>query len=185
MPTTDYKKIYEDKLLAMKEGLLGSQIATQLQLKRIGNQKLDSIITNMSKVTGKEVWEDFSWRTGKILGIFRFIMQNPKHRQELLNITGITKDYIDVYFDVCGNLPYINTTNNTVNLGKPMNVQATKEFIQIVAAQWGVVIEDSDISDITQERWDRLYQAALEKAKETVEFNTQNNPDMTTTTYDE
>ena len=176
--TTNYENIYESKLAEMKEKLIGSTITTQLQLKRISNNKLDKIITAMSKVVGKEVWEDFSWRTGKILGIFRFIVQNPKHRQALLDITGLTKDYVDLYFSICGNLPYVNTTNNTVNNGKPMNIEATKEFIQVIAAQWDIVIEEDDISDITQERWDRLYKAALERAVETVRFNTQNNPDI-------
>ena len=182
----DVNKMYEEKLQSMKKKVESSAISTQLEMKRIGNQKLDAIIQDMAEITGKPVWREFNWRVGKILGIMRFIVQNPVQRDKLLEATGLTQDFIDVYFDVCGNLPYVNTTNNTVNVGKPMNVEATKEFIQVVAAQWDIVIEEDDISDITQERWDRLYKAALERAVETVGFNTQNNPDIVVPTgYEE
>lgn len=167
----DVNKMYEEKLQAMKKKVESSSINTQLEMKRIGNAKLDTIIRNMAEVTNKEVWREFNWRTGKILGILRFIVQNPLHRNELLTITGLTQDFIDVYMDVCGNLPYINTTNKTINYGKQMNVEATKEFIQVVAAKWGLVIEDDDLSDITEERWNRLYQAALEKCQKSTTFN--------------
>ena len=142
---------------------------------------------SMSRITGKKVWEDFSFRTGKIFGILRFIVQNPLHRQDLLAATGLNNDYIDIYMKVCGNAPYVNTTNNTLNPGKHMNVEATKEFIKIVAVELGLVVDDDDLSDITQERWDRIYQSALERAIDTIKFNEQNNPDVqgNPTVYDE
>ena len=167
----DVQKMYEAKLAEMKKKVSGSFINTQLEMKRIGNQKLDAIIQDMAEITGKPVWREFNWRTGKILGIMRFIVQNPVQRDKLLEATGLTQDFIDVYFDVCGNLPYVNTTNNTVNVGKPMNVEATKEFIQVVASKWGLVVEDDDLSDITEERWNRLYAAALEKCEKSTAFN--------------
>lgn len=182
----DYQKMHEDRLNALKESVLGSAIKDQLELKAISNKKLEAITDSMSKITGKRVWEDFSFRTGKIFGILRFIVQNPLHRQDLLAATGLNNDYIDIYMKVCGNAPYVNT-NNTLNPGKPMNVEATKEFIKIVAIELGLVVDDDDLSDITQERWDRIYQSALERAIDTIKFNEQNNPDVqgNPTVYDE
>ena len=177
MEVKDYQKMHEDKLKALKESVLGSAINDQLELKAISNRKIEAITDAMSKIVGKKVWEDFSFRTGKIFGILRFIAQNPTHRQELLAATGLTQDYVDIYFKVCGNLPYVNTTDNTLNMGRPMDIQNTKDFIKIVAAHLGLVVEDDDLSDITQERWNRIYQSALERAQKTVEFNEQNNPD--------
>ena len=182
----DYQKMHEDRLNALKESVLDSAIKDQLELKAISNKKLEAITDSMSKITGKRVWEDFSFRTGKIFGILRFIVQNPLHRQDLLAATGLNNDYIDIYMKVCGNAPYVNT-NNTLNTGKPMNVEATKEFIKIVAIELGLVVDDDDLSDITQERWDRIYQSALERAIDTIKFNEQNNPDVqgNPTVYDE
>ena len=183
----DYQKMHEDKLNALKESVLDSAIKDQLELKAISNKKLEAMTDSMSRITGKRVWEDFSFRTGKIFGILRFIVQNPLHRQDLLAATGLNNDYIDIYMKVCGNAPYVNTTNNTLNPGKPMNVEATKEFIKIVAIELGLVVDDDDLSDITQERWDRIYQSALERAIDTIKFNEQNNPDVqgNPTVYDE
>lgn len=48
-------------------------------------------------------------------------------------------------------------------------------------------MDDDDLSDITQEKWDRIYQSALERAIDTIKFNEQNNPDVqgNPTVYDE
>lgn len=169
----DYQKMYEEKLNKQKEKVLGSSINDTLELKNIGNRKLDEIRAIMATIVpGKtQVWDDFNFRTGRILGILRFIAQNAKYRQQLLEVTGLTNDHIDVYFNVCGNLPYLNTQNNTVNAGRPMDVEATKEFVAAVAMKFGVVVEEADLSDITQERWDRLYNAALEKITTTAQHN--------------
>ena len=35
----------------------------------------------------------------------------------------------------------------------------------------GILIEDDDLSDITQERWDYLYNAALERIEKSSNFN--------------
>ena len=114
---------------------------------------------------------------------------SPESIREEINksLERLEIDYIDIYMKVCGNAPYVNTTNNTLNPGKPMNVEATKEFIKIVAIELGLVVDDDDLSDITQERWDRIYQSALERAIDTIKFNEQNNPDVqgNPTVYDE
>lgn len=169
----DYQKIYEDRLANMKKKVMGSRITDVLELKSIGNKRLDEIISQMSVIVpGKsQVWNDFNFRTGKILGVLRFISQNPQYRKQLLEVTGLTQDHIDIYFNVCGNLPYLNKTDNTVNEGRQMDVETTKEFITLVAAEFGVVIEETDLIDITQERWDRLYATALEKIQETAKHN--------------
>ena len=169
----DYNAMYEEKLKALKESVLGSAINDELEMKAISNRKIEKITDAMSKVVGKKVWEDFNFRTGKILGILRFIAQNPTHRQELLEVTGLTQDYVDIYFKVCGNLPYLNTTDNTLNVGRPMDVESTKNFVKIVAAKFDLLIEDDDLFDITEERWQRLYNNALERITKTVEHNEQ------------
>ena len=184
MSNKDYNAMYEEKLNKLKQSVLGSFINDQLEMRAISNRKIEKITDAMSKVVGKKVWEDFNFRTGKILGILRFIAQNPQHRQQLLEVTGLTQDYVDIYFKVCGNLPYLNTTDNTLNLGRPMDVEATKDFVKIVAAKFDLLIEDDDVSDITEERWQRLYANALERVTKTAEHNEQHG-DSVPQQYDE
>lgn len=169
----DYQKLYEEKLKKMGTKVKNSTINDILQLKSIGNKKLDEIRAKMATIVpGKtQIWDDFNFRTGRIFGILRFIAQNAKYRKQLLEATGLNENHMDIYFNVCGNLPYLNTTDNTVNEGRPMDVKATKEFIAAVALELGVVVEEADLDDITQERWDRLTQAAREKIMETAKHN--------------
>ena len=184
MSNKDYNTMYEEKLKKLKQSVLGSSINDQLEMKAISNRKIEKITDAMSKVVGKKVWEDFNFRTGKILGILRFIAQNPQHRQQLLEVTGLTQDYVDIYFKVCGNLPYLNTTDNTLNTGRPMDVKATKDFVKIVAAKFDLLVEDDDVSDITEERWQRLYNNTLERITKTIEHNEQHG-DSVPQQYDE
>ena len=180
----DYQKMYEERLKKQKESVLDSNVNDQLEIKALGNRKIETLTDAMSKIVGKKVWEDFNFRTGKIFGILRFIAQNPIHRQQLLKVTGLTQDYVDIYFKVCGNLPYLNTTDNTLNPGRHMDVEATKEFIKIVAAKFDLLVEDDDVSDITEERWQRLYNNALERITKTIEHNEQHG-DSVPQQYDE
>lgn len=169
----DYAKIYEDKMKKQTEKALNSSIHDILEIKSIGNSKLDEIRTKMSVIVpGREkVWDDFAFRTGKIFGILRFIAQNAKYRTQLLEASGLTSEHIDIYFNICGNVPYLNSRDNSINPGRPMDVKATKEFIPYIGMKLGVVVEESDIADITQENWDRMYNAALEKITKTAQHN--------------
>lgn len=162
----NYQKMHEERMEAMKKKILGSKVYETLQLKSISNDVLEDIRTKLSKVVpGKTtIWEDFNFRAGKIFGILRFIAQNTLYRKQLFEAIDnkLNDNHMDTYYDVCGNLPYLDK-NNTINNGRPMDVEATKEFITVVAYELGVVLEEADLSDITQERWNRLYSNAMEK----------------------
>ena len=185
-PKKDYKAIHADKIAEMKEKVLGSSIAEKLEVRAISNKEIESIISKMNKILApREVWTDFNFRTGAIFGIMRSLAQNPKLRKELLEATGLTQDYVDMYFQYCGNLPYLHTSNNTLNQGRPMKIEETKELITAVALKFGYVVEESDLFDITQERWDRLYQEALEKVTKTMQHNAEHGDSVPEAGYDE
>ena len=167
----DYNAIFAERMNKRKEAVLGSSIMEELEIKNINNNRIDEIRNRMKEVIGKEVWNDFLWKTGKIFGILRCIAQNPEYREELFRITNLNSTYIDMYVEVCGNLPFISTRDGSVNMGRPMNVEKTREFISLVAMKMGILIEDEDLSDITQERWNYLYNAALERIEKSSSFN--------------
>ena len=182
----DYKKVHQQKLADMKKRLLGSTISDKLELKAISNAKIDEVIVRMNKILApRQVWDDFSFRTGRLMGIMRSIAQNPKMRKDLLEATGLTQDYVDLYFEVCGNLPYLNTSDNSVNIGRPMKVEETKEYITLLGLHFGYVIEESDLSDIIEERWERLYNNALEKITETAKHNAEHSESVPQGGYEE
>ena len=171
---TNYKKTYEQKLMEQKANILGNKIVEKLELKALSNKKLEEIYANMESICHKPVYEDFNFRTGKILGVLRYIFQNPKQRKELLEATGLSQAHVDLYYEVCGNLPYVSTKTNTLDVGRPMDCQSTRELIQATGLTLGVLVEDSDLLDINEDRWNRLYENAMADARKTIEFNEKN-----------
>lgn len=172
--TKNFTEVYAKKMEAQKKAILGSKITEQLELKALSNQRLEELYRDMSNITKKPVYEDFNFRTGKIMGILRHIFQNPKQRKELLELTGLSQAHIDLYYQVCGNLPYVNTNTNTVNIGRQMDVESTRELMQATGATLGVLVEEGDLIDLTEDNWKRMYAKALDDAAKTVEFNAQN-----------
>jgi hypothetical protein len=166
------QKIYDEMLKNQSKVATGS-IAEQLQLKELSNAKLDTIIAQMNAIVvpftheKRVVAEMYAFKkAGRILSILRYIRQNGKYVRELLKVTGLSQCYIDIYLKICGNLPYYSKPTKTINYGIQMDIEATREFIPIVAAKLGVVIDEDDMSTVTQEVWDQEFADALEKAIE-------------------
>jgi len=170
----NFQEKYEENLAKVKAKVNNFALHETLQLKGIGNRRIDEVCRKITAITGKKIFENYNFRTGTLFGIMRAIALYPTKRQELFSITGLTKDHVDLYFKYCGNLPYVNKENNTINMGRPMDVQNTRDFIVLLGAHFDVVIEDSDIEDITQERWDRLYAEALLTCQKTQAHNEAN-----------
>ena len=45
------------------------------------------------------------------------------------------------------------------------------ELLKFVYTHLGMEYTESEFNDITQERWDKLYQSALERAEKNMNFN--------------
>lgn len=169
-----FEELYAKKMEAMKQSNLSTEIMEELEMSNISSKKSDLIMTEMSKVTGRQVFSDYNFRTGNVIGILRHIMQNRKYQNELLAVTGLSPAHIDFYFKHGGNLPYCDTKSNEVVMGRPMNCDKMKQFIPVVASILGILVNDEDLEDINQERWDALTRRAMENAIATSELNLQN-----------
>ena len=170
----NYQETFDKRLEEQKKAVASSPIMENIEISKINDNRADEIMEKMSEISGKPVYADFAWRTGKIIGILRHIFQNPKKRKELLMATGLSSAHIDLYYQVMGNLPYVRTTTNTLDPGRPMNCELAKQLIKAVGAELGILVEDSDLIDITDSNWQRLYDKAMEDALQTIEFNKQN-----------
>lgn len=170
----NYNETFQARLAAQKKNVLSSPITEQLEISKLNDARIQELYDSMSAVTGKPVYADFAWRSGKVMGVLRHLQQNPKKRRELLEVTGLTNAHIDMWWQVGGNLPYVNTTNNTLNEGRPMDCNLCRELLKVVAAELGVLLEDADLIDINEANWNRLYNKALEDAQQTIAFNSEN-----------
>ena len=170
----NYQETFNAKLEAQKKAVVNNPIVENLELSKINDQKIEKLYSDMSAITGKPVYSDFSWRSGKVMGVLRHIQQNPKKRKELLELTGLSSAHVDMWWQVGGNLPYVNTVSNTLNLGRPMDCELSKQLLQVVASELGILLEEVDLIDINETNWNRMYQKALEDAQKTVELNAEN-----------
>ena len=167
----NYQEVYQQRLGAMTESILGNKIKEEIEIKSIGDAKLTQLYKEMEEITGKTVYEDYNYCCGKVMGVLKHIAQNSKFSKQLYELTGLNRGYIDIYRSACGQTPYVNKGSNTVNIGRKMDVEATKELMMVTAAALGVILEEADLADINQQRWDKMYTDALEAATKTVELN--------------
>ena len=183
---TATQKKHQEALEAIKKKLVGGAIAEKLEFKAVNRTKLDTIIEKIEKVISpNKVWNDFNFpRTGIIMGVLRSIAQNGKQRDELLTITGLSQEHIDLYFECIGNLPWVNQ-NNIIDPGRPMDFDLAKEYLKLVGSIMEYVITDEDLLEISEERWNTLYINAMARAKETVLNNERNAANIPIGGYDE
>ena len=168
--TKDINKTYQEQLNKLKETVLGTGINTELELRKMGQAKLDELCEEVERITKKKVINNFYFITGKIMGLMNAITFNSRHWDELMEVTGLTKDYIDVYKSICGQLPYFKADTNTLNMGQMMDARKMKELIPAIGAQIGVVVYENDTRDITEEYYTKIFNDQLMKAMESAGF---------------
>lgn len=182
-PTKDYGALHEERIAAIKQKLLGSRIVDTLQVKAISNNRLEIIKTKMEElIAPNKVYDDFNYRTGRIMGIIRAIVHNGKFRDQLLEITGLTNDQVNLYYELIGNMPY--TKEGIIVYGHAMRADEARDYIMLCGYQMGIVVEEGDLYDITQERCDTLYNKRLVEEVESLK-QTQKIADQIPEQYDE
>lgn len=152
---------------SQKSSLSSSPLFKILEIKKNNAIILNKIAENMKVILGREVWNDFNFKSGKVMGLLRTIGMNRNIDFSFI----VPVEYVDLFFEYGGNLPYIDKTTGQLNEGRPMNPEMLIELLKFVYTHLGMEYLDSEFDDITQERWDKLYKAAMERATKNEEFN--------------
>ena len=152
---------------SQKSSLSSSPLFKILEVKKNNAIILNKINENMRVILGREVWNDFNFKSGKVMGLLRTIGMNRNIDFSYI----IPTEYVDLFFEYGGNLPYIDKTTGQLNEGRPMNPNMLIELMKFVYTHLGMEYLDSEFDDITQERWDKLRQAAMERAEKNMNFN--------------
>ena len=163
--------VYEQMLNAQKSKAEQTNIREILDVTEITNRKLDQLYSEMSQLTKKPVYEDFSYKAGKLIGVLRHIQQNPKQRKELLKLTNLTGGILDLYNQSCGQLPYCSKDSNTIVTGRAQDCSTLREVLLVAATRMRVLLADYQLEDITEEHWDNLYKKAQETAEANADLN--------------
>lgn len=140
----------------------------KLQAKKANNTVLNNISSNLQAVTGKACWVEFNWKSGRVMGILRTMALN-RSNSNVFVAAPIESEIIDMYFDVAGNLPYIDK-NGLLNLGRPQICSEYVELLRYVYDKLGLTYDDSEFDDITEERWNVLYASNMERIRKTLEI---------------
>jgi hypothetical protein len=140
----------------------------KLQVKKNNNVIINNISSNLQAVTGKACWVEFNWKSGKVMGILRTMALN-RNNSNVFVAAPIEPEIIDMYFDVAGNLPYIDK-NGLLNLGRPQICSEYVELLRYVYDKLNLVYDDDEFNDITEERWNVLYASNMERIKKTLEI---------------
>ena len=159
-----------EQLLAQQSASIDSNILEQLDIAEITNNKIEALYNQISLITGKEVYEDYYYKSGKIIGVLRHIQQNPKCRRALLELTGLNSAILDLYNTSSGAIPYINKETGLLIEGKPQNVELFIQTILLTATKLGIVLPENYLDDITEERFQRRYNKALDECQQTQKF---------------
>lgn len=150
-----------------KSSLSTSPLFKILEVKKNNAIIINKITEDMKVILGREVWNDFNFKCGKVMGLLRTIGMNRNVDFSYI----IPTEYVDLFFEYGGNLPYIDKTTGQLNEGRPMNPEMLIELMKFVYTHLGMEYLESEFDDITQERWDKLYKAVMERAEKNMNFN--------------
>ncbi len=168
MTKKDYMKLHDEQLQEMRTKLENSKVAQMLEIKAISSAKIETLQLEIEAIIHPHrVMNDFNYRTGNIMGIIRTISLNSKHRKELLEVTGLNNSQVSLYYPIIGNTPFVNNQNQLVR-GQVMKADEAREYITMCALSMGIVVDESDLYDITQERCQMIYDTKLQEAFETI-----------------
>lgn len=152
---------------SQKSSLSSSPLFCILKMKKNNAIILNKITEDMKVILGREVWNDFNFKAGRVMGLMRTIGMNRNIDFSYI----VPTEYVDLFFEYGGNLPYIDKTTGQLNEGRPMNPEMLVELLKFVYTHLNMEYMDSEFDDITQERWNKLYQAAMERAEKNMNFN--------------
>jgi hypothetical protein len=140
----------------------------KLQVKKNNNVIINNISSNLQAVTGKACWVEFNWKSGKVMGILRTMALN-RNNSNVFVAAPIEPEVVDMYYELAGNLPYIDK-NGMLNLGRPQMCSEYIELLKYVYDKLNLVYDDTEFDDITEERWNTLYNSNMERIKKTLEI---------------
>ena len=146
---------------------MAMSIYDRINQKKQNNLILNKITADISGIIGKSCWVEYNWRCGRVLGLLRTLSLN-RNIPAVFEISGIEEEVIDLYYEVGGNLPYIDK-NGQFNAGRPQFYSELVELMQYVYDKLGLTATENEFDDINQKHWDDLYNASMERIRKTLE----------------
>jgi hypothetical protein len=143
-------------------------IYDKINMKKANNTIINNISSNLQAVIGKATWVEYNWKSGKVMGILRTMALN-RNNSNVFVACSIEPEVVDIYYELAGNLPYIDK-NGMLNLGRPQMCSEYIELLKYVYDKLNLTYDDTEFDDITEERWNTLYNSNMERIRKTLEI---------------
>ena len=140
----------------------------KLQIKKQNNNLINSVSSNLQAVIGKACWVEYNWKSGRVMGLLRTMALN-RNNSNVFMACNLEPEVVDMYYELAGNLPYIDK-NGMLNLGRPQMCGEYIELLKYVYDKLNLVYDDTEFDDITEERWNTLYNSNMERIRKTLEI---------------
>ena len=131
---------------------------------------MDELRAKALSVLGRkvsQVWVDYSTQNELCqfaLGMLKQCVNSRNAKSPVHKAIGLPPVFIDAYRKYCGVAPFISADGTLVE-GKARNCAKTIEIVKAFCEGYGLVYDDSDFADITDENWS----AFVEKKRELLE----------------
>lgn len=167
MTNINVEELVKARLAKMPK--VSKQFKETLTVNAYINRRLDEIDNKVEAILNKKPWNNFYFRTGRIMGLLQTMMMNPKEMDKLVQATGISEDYVEAYRNYGGCLPYVSKQTGAIE-SRQMDPDMCKDLIIEVATVLGIPIDENMLDDINQDRWEMLFKASMERCQNTLDL---------------
>jgi len=131
-------------------------------------QKLDNIREQVEEITGRPVWNELSYKDGKLIGLLRTLGYEFSKRSQLLELTGIPEPLLDIFLEAYGHPCFPDKETGNLIEEKSMNIQEVKEALEVAGELLGY---EPYLKDITQDKVNKVYAYFRQRAEDTAILN--------------
>jgi hypothetical protein len=129
------------------------------------DEKIDKLRSEISALTGRPCWTENGFRDGKLIGVLRTLGFEFKHRQDLLELTGLPEALLDIFLEAWGHPCFIDKKTMSIVEERPMDIEIVKECLEVAGEILGV---KPHLVDITEDRVASRYEYFRERAEATI-----------------
>lgn len=164
--TSDFDATAEFKhLIGVQNEVASSTTAFRTaKLSEISENKLNTILSYLADKIGRKPIVDYTYKSGKLIGILRTIAYAGKLQEEFIDTLGISKSIVDDFVRAFGNAAYVK--DGVLVEETPMDIEATKDILILAGSCLEVLV---DVSDITPQRIAAHYEYRRNVATKTME----------------
>lgn len=174
---TNIKVNYEELLNKQTEVAGNSNSAFNAVVRQETKERLKSATDKIKNILGRDsVWDEFNYKSGKVLGILRQIAFEFERRDELLEALELPESLIQDYLEYAGNPPYLSGGEYVP--ARPQNAKKLQEIVLLAASLLDVVVE---VDDITEEK----FQQICERREKTIRATLDNTASVANLLYEE